>query len=253
MERQEPVHRLGRRRPDREGPRRGGPRRRAAEDAGCCPTSCTPRCSAARSPPPTSRSTPPTGTGSPSAARGGSTSATTARCRARTRSRPSRSTARSSSCCGAAPSTPRRRRSTTTTSSRRPGPPLRRPRRRDAAHGVPQGRHRPVPALLAVRHRAGPAGRPTVLVAAHGNSLRALVKHLDDISDEDIAGLNIPTGMPLVYRLDEAMTPTVRRRGVPRPRGRRRGRRRGRQPGPLSRRRRATAPSALRREVGGRR
>jgi 2,3-bisphosphoglycerate-dependent phosphoglycerate mutase len=49
----------------------------------------------------------------------------------------------------------------------------------------------------------------TVLVAAHGNSLRALVKHLDGISDEDIAGLNIPTGMPLVYELDEALKPTV--------------------------------------------
>ncbi|UUZ57702.1 phosphoglyceromutase [Nocardioides sp. B-3] len=49
----------------------------------------------------------------------------------------------------------------------------------------------------------------TVLVAAHGNSLRALVKHLDGISDEDIAGLNIPTGMPLLYRLDESLKPTV--------------------------------------------
>ena len=49
----------------------------------------------------------------------------------------------------------------------------------------------------------------TVLVAAHGNSLRALVKHLDGISDEDIAGLNIPTGMPLVYRLDDDLRPTV--------------------------------------------
>ena len=49
----------------------------------------------------------------------------------------------------------------------------------------------------------------TVLVAAHGNSLRAIVKHLDKISDEDIAGLNIPTGMPLVYRLDEDLNPTV--------------------------------------------
>ena len=38
----------------------------------------------------------------------------------------------------------------------------------------------------------------TVIVAAHGNSLRALVKHLDGISDEDIPGLNIPTGIPLV-------------------------------------------------------
>jgi 2,3-bisphosphoglycerate-dependent phosphoglycerate mutase len=49
----------------------------------------------------------------------------------------------------------------------------------------------------------------TVLVAAHGNSLRAVVKHLDNISDADIAGLNIPTGMPLVYRLDESLTPLV--------------------------------------------
>ncbi|MDV3222085.1 phosphoglyceromutase, partial [Intrasporangium sp.] len=44
----------------------------------------------------------------------------------------------------------------------------------------------------------------TVMIAAHGNSLRALVKTLDGISDEDIAGLNIPTGMPLVYELDES-------------------------------------------------
>ena len=49
----------------------------------------------------------------------------------------------------------------------------------------------------------------TVLVAAHGNSLRALVKHLDQIGDDEIAGLNIPTGMPLVYELDESMRPTV--------------------------------------------
>ena len=45
----------------------------------------------------------------------------------------------------------------------------------------------------------------TVLVTAHGNSLRALVKHLDGISDADIAALNIPTGQPLVYRFDDAM------------------------------------------------
>jgi 2,3-bisphosphoglycerate-dependent phosphoglycerate mutase len=49
----------------------------------------------------------------------------------------------------------------------------------------------------------------TVLVAAHGNSLRALVKHLDGISDDDIAGLNIPTGMPLVYELDDDLAPAV--------------------------------------------
>ena len=48
----------------------------------------------------------------------------------------------------------------------------------------------------------------TVMVAAHGNSLRALVKHLDKISDDEISGLNIPTGIPLVYELDEKLQPT---------------------------------------------
>jgi len=46
-----------------------------------------------------------------------------------------------------------------------------------------------------------------VLIAAHGNSLRALVKYLDNISDEEIVGLNIPTGMPLVYELDSELRP----------------------------------------------
>jgi len=49
-----------------------------------------------------------------------------------------------------------------------------------------------------------------VLVTAHGNSLRALVKHLDGISDSDIAGLNIPTGIPLYYKLDENFKPVVK-------------------------------------------
>ena len=49
--------------------------------------------------------------------------------------------------------------------------------------------------------------RGTVLVAAHGNSLRALVKHLDGISDDDIVELNIPTGVPLVYKLDDRGAP----------------------------------------------
>src|SRR4051794_26120520 len=48
-----------------------------------------------------------------------------------------------------------------------------------------------------------------VLLAAHGNSLRALVKHLDGVSDEAIAGLNIPTGIPLRYELDDDLRPTV--------------------------------------------
>lgn len=46
-----------------------------------------------------------------------------------------------------------------------------------------------------------------VLIVAHGNSLRALVKHLDGVSDTDIAGMDIPTGIPLVYELDEDMKP----------------------------------------------
>ena len=52
------------------------------------------------------------------------------------------------------------------------------------------------------------AGR-TTLIAAHGNSLRALVKHLDRISDAEIAGLNIPTGIPLLYELDDDLRPVT--------------------------------------------
>lgn len=59
--------------------------------------------------------------------------------------------------------------------------------------------------IVAEHLRAG----MTVMVAAHGNSLRAMVKHLDGISDHDIASLNIPTGIPLVYRLDEDLKPIV--------------------------------------------
>jgi len=57
---------------------------------------------------------------------------------------------------------------------------------------------------IAVDLKAG----KTVLVTAHGNSLRALIKHLDKISDDDISELNVPTGIPLVYELDENFVPT---------------------------------------------
>ena len=50
-----------------------------------------------------------------------------------------------------------------------------------------------------------------VIIAAHGNSLRALVKYLDDVSDEDIVGVNIPTGVPLVYTLDDDLRPVASR------------------------------------------
>jgi len=52
-------------------------------------------------------------------------------------------------------------------------------------------------------------GGKTVLITAHGNSLRALVKHLDGLSDDEIAELNIPTGIPLVYKLDSNFKPIV--------------------------------------------
>jgi 2,3-bisphosphoglycerate-dependent phosphoglycerate mutase len=51
----------------------------------------------------------------------------------------------------------------------------------------------------------------TVLVAAHGNSLRALIKHLDGLSDGEITGLEIPTGVPIVYTLDDALAVTAKR------------------------------------------
>jgi 2,3-bisphosphoglycerate-dependent phosphoglycerate mutase len=57
--------------------------------------------------------------------------------------------------------------------------------------------------VIAPRIRSG----ERVLVAAHGNSLRALVKYLDNISEAEIVGLNIPTGIPLVYELDDELRP----------------------------------------------
>lgn len=68
----------------------------------------------------------------------------------------------------------------------------------------------------------------TVLVAAHGNSLRGLVKHLDGISDEDISGLNIPTGIPLSYEARRRLQAAEAGRHVPRP-GRGEGGHRGRE------------------------
>ena len=54
----------------------------------------------------------------------------------------------------------------------------------------------------------------TVLVAAHGNSIRALVKHLDDVDEKTIAGINIPTGIPLLYELDEETLKPVKAGGT---------------------------------------
>ena len=54
------------------------------------------------------------------------------------------------------------------------------------------------------------ASGETVIISAHGNSLRALVKHLSSISDEDITGLEIPTGQPIIYQFDDRMQPGER-------------------------------------------
>jgi len=70
------------------------------------------------------------------------------------------------------------------------------------ARVVPYWEHRVTPELQQGKQ---------VLIAAHGNSLRALVKHLDGISDDEIAELNIPTGIPLRYELDVNMRPTAKR------------------------------------------
>jgi 2,3-bisphosphoglycerate-dependent phosphoglycerate mutase len=48
-----------------------------------------------------------------------------------------------------------------------------------------------------------------MIIAAHGNSLRGIVKHLDNMSEDQIMGLNLPTGIPFVYEFDENMKPTV--------------------------------------------
>ena len=48
------------------------------------------------------------------------------------------------------------------------------------------------------------------MIAAHGNSLRALIKYLDGVTEDEIIGMNVPTGMPLVYDLDENLKPTNR-------------------------------------------
>ena len=69
------------------------------------------------------------------------------------------------------------------------------------ARVLPYWEERIVPALNAGER---------VLISAHGNSLRALVKHLSDIPDDEITGLEIPTGQPIVYELDEGLNATER-------------------------------------------
>ena len=68
---------------------------------------------------------------------------------------------------------------------------------------------RVLPYWLSEIHPALSSGE-TVIISAHGNSLRALVKHLSNISDEDITELEIPTGQPIIYDFDDEMQPSAR-------------------------------------------
>ncbi len=73
---------------------------------------------------------------------------------------------------------------------------------------MPEGHGGALPAVLARDDRADDTLRARAsIIAAHGNSLRALVKYLDGVSDADIVELNIPTGQPLVYELDRELRP----------------------------------------------
>ena len=192
LEPEEPLHRVGRRRPHREGPRRGGARWPA--DGGC---RAAPRRRAHLGAAPRDHHGQPrarrvsTGTGSRCGAAGGSTSGTTARSRASTRRPPATSTATSSSCSGAAASTPRRRRSKSGSEFDQTGDP------RYAGVDVPltECLKDVIPRMMPYWEndiQADLTAGHTVLVTAHGNSLRALVKHLDGISDDDIAGPEHP-------------------------------------------------------------
>ena len=61
--------------------------------------------------------------------------------------------------------------------------------------------------LLNAKPEKGMMGEKRILIAAHGNSIRALVMYLDKVSKEEITSLNIPTGIPLVYELDKTLNP----------------------------------------------
>ena len=86
-------------------------------------------------------------------------------------------------------------------------PPVRGPTRVGAAHRMPRGCRRTDASLLVRRDRPGPSPDRVVLVVAHGNSLRGLKKHLDGLSDEEVVTLNVPTGIPLRFELDDKAMP----------------------------------------------
>ena len=72
---------------------------------------------------------------------------------------------------------------------------------------MPEGYRGALPSVVAWTIAPAIQEGERVLIAAHGNSIRALVKYLDNVSESDIVELNIPTGMPLVYELDDELKP----------------------------------------------
>ena len=236
VERQEPLHRLGRRRAHREGPRRGGAGRRADGRRRAPPRRAAHlACCAARSRPRSSRSTRATGSGS--------------RCAAHWRLNERHYGALQGKDKKATKEEFGEEQFMLWRRSYDTPPP--RIADDDECSQIGDARYADLPdeivprteCLKDVVDRMLPywydaivpdlrAGR-TVCVTAHGNSLRALVKHLDDMSEEAVVGLNIPTGIPLVYRARRGHAPGRAGRAVPRPRrgGRRHPGRR--QPGPL--------------------
>ena len=234
VERQEPVHRLGGRQPQRQGRGRGRARRRAAARARPAPdvvhTSVLRR--AIRTVEPRAgRRRPALDPGAPQLA---AQRAALRRAAGQGQGRDAGGVRRGAVHAvapllrRAAAAAGRRRRVHRRSTTR--ATPACRPS--CAAHRVPEGRRRRGCCRTGTTRssRTCAAGK-TVLVAAHGNSLRALVKHLDGISDADIAALNIPTGIPLLYTLDARPAADRGRRGVPGPGGRGGFDRGGQEPG----------------------
>ena len=175
----------------------------------CCPPSRTPRCSGALSAPPTSSWRPRTATGSRCAGLGGSTGGTTGRCKAGTRPRCSRSTASSSSRPGAGRTTPRRRRSAWRLRPFRPVIPV---------TGALRPRSGPTPSPSGTSpHGCCPTGttrscRTCWPADARSSSPTATrcgrwSSTWTTIPDDQIAELDIPTGIPLVYQLGPDLRP----------------------------------------------
>ncbi len=245
MERAGPLHRLGRRRPLRAWNARGRSRRRAARgDATCSRTSSTPRCSRARSAPPSSRSRRPNAQWIPVRRSwrlnerhyGDLQGKSKEQTRLEYGDEQYMLWRRSYDVPPPPLSAALRPGGGPRPAVRAASRPMRSPppnaSRTSLVRMLPYWYDAIVPDLLAGQ---------LVLVSAHGNSLRALVKHLDGIPDAEIAELNLPTGVPLLYELDgqhaagrAGRSPLRSQRHLPRPRRGHLVDRERREPGPAA-------------------